>query len=184
MVKNKSVRKQKSKKKKRTIHFKELLSNVAIVGLTAIIIFFGWSALTSNPTQHNSNTNEISLEELYKKTIRTEYEKRTGHKINVEILNGCGVTSLATKYKKFLKKNGFDVRDTDDADHYDYEFTQIIIRSDDIEQSKEIASILGVWPEFITQKPGSDILIDITIIIGKDYMNSPAYNDIKRFSTK
>ncbi len=43
---------------------------------------------------------------------KTKYEKKTGHKIQIEIRNGCGVSNLARMYTDFLRKKGLDVLDS------------------------------------------------------------------------
>ena len=81
--------------------------------------------------------------------IKTPYENKTGHKIQVEIWNGCGIPNLAMMYRDFLRHEGLDVMDSKNADHYNYLITTIIHHRGDINRAMVLADILKV------RSPGS-----------------------------
>lgn len=90
--------------------------------------------------------------------------------IKVQVLNGCGVGGIAGRTAKWLKKNGYDVKDVGNADRQDYRQSKIIDRSGNLTAARELASLLGI-PESRIKRlalmPKSKY--DLTLIIGKDH---------------
>ena len=108
---------------------------------------------------------------------KSSFEKKTGHKIQIEIWNGCGISNLALMYTNYLRNEGIDVLDSKNADHFDYLQTKIIYHRDNIEVAENLASILQIDPSNILENKNETLFYDLTLIIGKDYMSLPSYKD-------
>ncbi|PKM83514.1 MAG: hypothetical protein CVU88_02595 [Firmicutes bacterium HGW-Firmicutes-13] len=104
------------------------------------------------------------LEHLF---METEDEVPSAGSIKVEILNGTGKTDSASQAAEMLRERGYEIIKSGNADHFDYQQSQVISRIEDIEPAKDIAVLI----------PGSQLLketIDdyeaqVTIIIGHNY---------------
>lgn len=86
--------------------------------------------------------------------------------ITVEVLNGSGVAGIANKAAKKLQDEGYTVVRTGNADHYDYEISQVISRTENLDAAKDVAAF--ITGDLLKQEiPGSDVYV--TVIIGKNY---------------
>ncbi len=138
-----------------------------MLGLIVVVAGFTWSFLS------NSNDNKIIIprEDLSRLLAKSVYENNTGHRIKVEILNGCGIKGLALRYSDYLRDAGIDVISTGNADNYHYDHSEIFHRRGDFNQAKEIAKLLGIAPAYISEKPDTNLFLDETIILGEDYLD-------------
>lgn len=89
--------------------------------------------------------------------------------IQVEVLNGCGVSGIANAYTSVLRKNGFDVVETGNFDHFDIKKTMIISRSGVMANAFRVADALGVKPLHVIHEESPDFFLDVTVVIGQDY---------------
>jgi LCP family protein required for cell wall assembly len=87
--------------------------------------------------------------------------------IQVRVLNGSGKAGIAAKAADSLKAKGYEVIEVDNADRFDYQYTQIVNYGKDKAEAKEIAKIVKS-KELITGN-GDNKGADITVILGKDY---------------
>ncbi|MDI3540818.1 MAG: polyisoprenyl-teichoic acid--peptidoglycan teichoic acid transferase [Thermosediminibacterales bacterium] len=85
--------------------------------------------------------------------------------IRIQVLNGTGEVGLANRVAQDLKKEGFNVVGTGNADKFDYENTVVIYRDGNIEQAKKIALLVG--GSELVQKDFMDADADILIILGR-----------------
>jgi len=46
---------------------------------------------------------------------QSEYEIKTGHRIRIDIQNGCGVPGLAKIYRDYIRAEGIDVLEATNA---------------------------------------------------------------------
>ena len=106
---------------------------------------------------------------------KTQYEKKTGHKIQIEILNGCGIPNLARMYTNFLRDQGVDVLDSKNANHFDYLETKILHHRGEIERALALADIMMIDRNRIIEDQNETLFFDLTLILGKDYKNLPSY---------
>ena len=94
--------------------------------------------------------------------------------IKVQVLNGCGVAGIAGKAGKWLKRNGYVVKDIGNADRQDHKLTSIVDRSGNLTAARELASLLGISEDRITrQGSGPKPKVDLTLILGKDCKRLP-----------
>ena len=98
----------------------------------------------------------------------TDFEKHTGSRPQVEILNGCGVAGIALDYTKFLRKSGFDVTNYKNANHFNYDSTQIILINGQIEQAHELAELMDINLSQVHTE-SLEKIENLILVIGKDY---------------
>ena len=100
---------------------------------------------------------------------RSKYELKTGHRIEIKVLNGCGIPGLAAIYTDFLRDEGMDVISSENADNFHYSNTLVISRFTDMERAKFVSNILGLDESQIIDAPDTGMYLDATVIIGSDY---------------
>lgn len=89
--------------------------------------------------------------------------------IQIEVLNGCGISGIANAYTGVLRSNGFDVVETGNFDHFDLQETIVISRSGVLDNAKRVASALGVKEINVIREESPDYFLDVTVVIGHDY---------------
>jgi hypothetical protein len=109
---------------------------------------------------------------IYPRILNTRVEANSqliSNVIQIEVLNGCGVAGIANRYTSVLRKNGFDVVETGNFDHFNLEQTIVISRSGVMENARQIASALGISEENILREESPDFYLDVTVVIGHDF---------------
>ncbi len=96
-----------------------------------------------------------------KRGIRKKQETK------VVVLNGCGLPGIGGEVAQKLIENGFRILDIKNANNFDYEKTQIILYKNKKSEAQKVKRILGMGEISIRGMPQE--LVDITVIIGKDY---------------
>jgi len=91
--------------------------------------------------------------------------------IQVEVLNGCGVTGIGDGLTDVLRAKGIDVVKTGNYRSFDIENTFIIDRLGKIETANRVADSLNLNKRFIITEINKSYFLDLTIVIGKDYKN-------------
>lgn len=92
-----------------------------------------------------------------------------GNIIQLEVLNGCGVSGLASRFTSALRRNGFDVVETGNFDHFNMEKTIVISRTYNTDNAKRVAEAIGIDEKNILVEASDDYYLDATIVIGSDY---------------
>tara|TARA_B100001250_G_scaffold303996_1_gene265803 strand:+ start:150 stop:551 length:402 start_codon:yes stop_codon:yes gene_type:complete len=128
-----------------------------------------------------ANGIELEYKDLSTLITKTKYEKETGHKIQVEIKNGCGIPNLARMYTDYLRDEGFDVVDSKNADNFNYLNTKILLHRGELKRAHELASILNVDQNYIIEDQNKNFFYDLTLIIGHDYINLKSYKNAVLF---
>ena len=106
---------------------------------------------------------------------KTKYEEKTGHKITVEIHNGCGIPKLANLYTEFLRNEGFDVIDSRNADNFDHIKTQILHHQGDKARAQSLSKIMKIDKSLIIDEQSPYLIHDLTLILGRDYQQLESY---------
>jgi LytR cell envelope-related transcriptional attenuator len=96
-------------------------------------------------------------------------EDSTAVRIQVEVLNGCGVSGVAEKLTDYLRLNNIDVVSLGNYRSFDIENSIIIGRNEKIHNAERVAAIVGLDKQNIIQQINPDYLLDVTFILGKDY---------------
>lgn len=89
--------------------------------------------------------------------------------IQLEVLNGCGVPGVATKYTGSLRTFGFDVVETGNFHHYNVQKSLVISRSGQMENARRVAAAVGISEDQILREESPDYYLDVTLVIGADY---------------
>ncbi|MCX6149460.1 MAG: LytR C-terminal domain-containing protein [Ignavibacteriales bacterium] len=146
---------------------KNLFLNVAILLLGIIIIYMTFSIISKIFIKESDN----GLED----------NKHTASNIvQLEVLNGCGVSGTGQKVTDFLRKNNFDVVNVSNYivnNQYinDISHTLVIDRIGNKANAKKVADLLGVKNENIIEQINNDYFLDVSLIIGRDFNQLKPY---------
>jgi len=102
-------------------------------------------------------------------TMKPEPLQPVTRRIQVEVLNGCGVRGIADKLTNYLRKNDIDVVSTGNYANFDILTTKILDRSDHHQRSTKVAKLLKLPSERILLRKDESLQLDATIVIGADY---------------
>jgi hypothetical protein len=89
--------------------------------------------------------------------------------IQLEVLNGCGVPGIATRYTDTLRRYGFDVVETGNFDHFNVTHSFVISRSGEMENARRVAKAIGITEDRVLREQSPDFYLDVTLIIGSDF---------------
>jgi len=158
--------------------------------LTTISCFLLWSVVSYLYSDKDKYKGTPSLEELISSN---SYEENTGHKITLEILNGCGQPKAANMYQNFLQHHGYDVGAIDNAKHNNYKHTEIHYHPQDYEDSLIIKTFdmanylsentMGINDSLI-KNVKRYTSFDLTLIIGDDFKELSSYNEARKYYKK
>jgi len=132
-----------------------LFLNIIIFLLSILIVFLAFSAVIK--IENNLNTGY---------SIR---HKETLPAIQVEVLNGCGISGVAQKITNYLRSKKFDVVQMGNYISFDVENTIVIDRTGNIQNAYDVAEALGVDKQDVIQQINKDYFLDVSVIVGKDY---------------
>lgn len=160
--------KQKSRKKQ-----KEKLTDVAKSAATTLLI---WALVIFNLFIIASFVSKFwqapgGNEVAYTTDNEIQEVQQPVKKIQVEVLNGCGVPGIAKTVTEYLRDKGYDVVKVDNYESFNITETTVIDRrSLDKINAIEVAKILGVSTDKgVAPFLNPDLLLDVSIIIGHDY---------------
>ena len=100
---------------------------------------------------------------------RAKVYSPSGKPIQLDVLNGCGVSGVASKLTAFLRRRGFDVVDMRNYKTFDLQETLVIDRVGNLATARQVAQALGVKRENIIQEINPDYFVDVSVVIGRDY---------------
>lgn len=89
--------------------------------------------------------------------------------IQVEVLNGCGVSGVGDKFTDIIRSKGIDVVKTGNYRSFDIDQTFIIDRVGKTETADKVADSLGIDKKKIINEINKQYFLDLTIVIGKDF---------------
>lgn len=92
----------------------------------------------------------------------------------MEVLNGSGFAAITDKAADFLRLNKFDVVSKGNYESFDVLETLVIDRTGNKANAEAVAKALGVKTKII-QQINSNYLLDVSVVIGKDYFNLEAF---------
>jgi len=165
-----------------------LLIFLLICGITTILLYANWDMLTNfgNEVVGNEPSLESQLTESDPPAIEEENNQPAGQtevnseppqpqpvtrRIQVEILNGCGVSGLAKRLTDYLRARGIDVVSSGNFRHFNMANSEVLDRTGNNERSTKLAEILGIGSEQVRVQKDSNLQLDATIILGADYRN-------------
>ncbi len=99
--------------------------------------------------------------------------------IQLEILNGCGVDGLASKYTDFLRAQGFDVVKTGDYETYNVEETVVIDRRDNETNAMKVVEAMGLTNERLLKAVNEAYLLDVSVVLGRDFRSLSSWKGME-----
>ena len=89
--------------------------------------------------------------------------------VQVEVLNGCGLAGAADKVTNFLRIRKFDVVQMGNYRTFDIDESIVIDRKGNIKIAEDIADSLGINRHNVIQQVNKTYLLDVSVVVGKDY---------------
>ena len=89
--------------------------------------------------------------------------------IQMDVLNGCGVSGVADRYTDFLRAKGFDVVEIGNYSSFNVDETFVIDRIGNKANALKVAAALGIENVKVIQQLNENYFLDVSLVIGKDY---------------
>ena len=89
--------------------------------------------------------------------------------IQLEVLNGCGISGVAEKFTNHLRQNNFDVVQVGNYSSFDIDNTLVVDRTGKRVNALKVAEALGIDPKNVIQQINNDYFLDVSLIIGRDF---------------
>ncbi len=120
-----------------------------------------------------STTLSVSQEQV---PLDISAEKKESHKIRpvkqkiqIEVLNGCGIDGIALKTTEFCRKNNLDVVYMGNYKNFNEKFSRVIGWENNRTDALKIAQILGIDESHISVEKNNKKQLAASVIIGADY---------------
>ena len=107
--------------------------------------------------------------------LNADANKTGGRIIQVEVLNGCGVSGAADKFTEFLRNRKFDVVQIGNYTSFDIEKSMVIDRTGNMQSAYKVAAALGIDKKNVIQQVNDNYFLDVSLVIGKDYNKLKPY---------
>ena len=133
-----------------------LMLNILIFFLVSLIIYLSYSVFVK----------VTGLEEEDSLPLPNEAASTI---IQVEVLNGCGVSGIADRFTDYLREENFDVVNIGNYISFDVTESLVIDRIGNMANARKVAKSLGIKMNNIIQQLNDDYFLDVSIVIGKDY---------------
>jgi hypothetical protein len=138
-----------------------LFFNLIIFTLLLLIVYLSYSAYLKIVQKPNV----VDIKD--KKEIAAEI-------IQLDVLNGCGVTGVADRFTDYLRARDFDVVEIGNYKvngniNYNIDETFVIDRIGNKANAIKVAEILGIEKVKVIQQLNDDYFLDVSLVIGKDY---------------
>jgi len=152
---------------------KNLIKNLIFPSLILLFSILTY-LIVNDKTNFLTQNNDLSM-----LMNQTKSEKKTGKKIQLKVLNGCGDKGVAILYTNFLRSEGYDVIEFGNASNFDFTKTKIIVhKEDNISFVNEIIDILKISSSQVEYKYSKNIFYEMSVIIGGDHKNLNSFNDV------
>ena len=93
--------------------------------------------------------------------------------VQVEVRNGCGGVGAAARAADTLRRLGFDVVRTANADRFDHAHTVVVAAGGRPERATALAEVIGCGVE--AGEGRRDALVDAVVILGEDWLGLPGF---------
>ncbi|MGH1362681.1 MAG: LytR C-terminal domain-containing protein [Calditrichia bacterium] len=170
-----------------------LLIFLLLCGITTILLYTNWDSLrafgaevTGQPIAEQPVTpaglddmesgrqpqgNDQPAATTTEEPVENPQPQPVTRRIQVEILNGCGVSGLAKQVTAFLRNKGIDVVSSGNFRHFNLQKTEVIDRTGNLEFPSKVANLLGIDASTVRTNKNSNLQLDATIVLGADYRN-------------
>ena len=136
--------------------------NVIIIILACLVIFLSYSLITKI-TALTSGEDETDL-------------NKSSHIIQLEVMNGCGISGIAENLTNYLRQKNFDVVQVGNYSSYDIDNTLVVDRTGNRNNAIKVAEALGIDSKNVIQQINNDYFLDVSLIIGKDFNRLKPFN--------
>ncbi len=130
--------------------------NLIIFFLAVLIVYLSYSAYLK--IIHSSD--KIGFEE--KKEVPSEI-------IQLNVLNGCGISGVADRFTDYLRAHDFDVVEVGNYISFNIDESFVIDRIGNKANAIKVAESLGIDKSKVIQQLNEDYFLDVSLVIGKDY---------------
>jgi hypothetical protein len=94
---------------------------------------------------------------------------KAGASIQLDVLNGSGLTGAGTSVTSFLRARGFDVVEIRNYKSSDVQESLVIDRTGEVENAERVAYALGIRKANIVHQINEEYFVDVSVVIGRDY---------------
>ena len=166
---------------KRRRGFQQWLFNISLIVMAILVGGFVVSAFTTRSGTLITIDREEAAARAQLLTTASEINRsaESDDRTVVEILNGVGLPGLAGEFSDFIRSEGYDVLRFTNAQRYDYPRTLVINRGNNLKRAQFVAQSLGLDPSDIENILDPDVQIDVTIVIGEDYLTLSSYRKMQ-----
>ena len=130
--------------------------NIIIFFLLVLIVFLSYSAYLK----------------IIHKTSQTELDQNVevaSEIIQMDVLNGCGISGVADRYTDFLRAHNFDVVQIGNYISFEVDETFVIDRIGNKANALKVAEAIGIENVKVIQQLNDNYFLDVSLVIGKDY---------------
>ncbi|UCH62707.1 MAG: LytR C-terminal domain-containing protein [Fidelibacterota bacterium] len=169
----------------RKLDLQHWLFNLTLMVMGLLVVGFIISALTTRSGIEMNLAGEdladrarlltIQPGNLESENLETAF---TDNRIEVEVLNGCGIPGMANEFTNYLRRYGYDVVRFTNAQRYDYPRTLVVSRGKDFDRARLVAQTLGVEPNAVENMPDPSLQLDVTVVLGQDFATLTSYREI------
>ena len=100
-------------------------------------------------------------------------------RIQVLILNGCGIPGVARRALRFLRQRHFDVVDIGNYSRFDVKRSFVIDCVGIPEAAQNVAYALGIPDSLVVQQLDSSLFVHCTVVLGQDVKQLKFYANAK-----
>ncbi len=144
---------------------RKILLNLLITAVAAFILYQLYAIMFPSNGTGDHNKQPASDVAVTSKSV-----------VQIDVLNGCGVSGTGQKMTSFLRAAGYDVVDMGNYKTFDVKQSLVIDRSGNAEIAKKIASDLGIDPAHVVQQISPEYFVTASVVLGKDFKNLRAWN--------
>jgi len=141
-----------------------------------LIGIFAYSTWVDRPARIREFT-EVEIPDKMLNLQVNKEQQQESMSIVVRILNGNGVSGVAYKLREYLLNQGFDVSETTNADHFNYEKTIVYLHTSNYSMSNKVSEKLGIDNNPVLDDRAPDYPCDVTIVMGEDYKQLPPFRE-------
>ena len=95
--------------------------------------------------------------------------------VQVNVLNGCGVSGVGQRMTSVLRSVGYDVVEMGNYKTFDVKESMVIDRSGNSDVANKIAAQLGISDKNVLQQISSEYFVTASVVIGRDYKSLHAW---------
>ena len=138
-----------------------LFYNLIIFFLVVLVVYLSYSAY-------------LKIMQKSPEKILEEKTEIAAEIIQLNVLNGCGVSGVADRFTDFLRSQEFDVVELGNytingKTNYNVDESFVIDRIGNKANAFKVAKILGIETSKVIQQLNDDYFLDVSLVIGKDY---------------